>query len=109
MSLTFPLRRSLVVVIITIAFAAILALLSPAPSAAAQDHFRRAAVICQNGGGTFTKPGGNEIFACALPSPVLEGRFFDSLLHQCFGPLRGLTFGPRQGDLNTLVCLLRDL
>ena len=106
-SVTFPLRRSLVLVV-AIALVAIVALLSPALSAAKKhDPLTRAAAYCQNAGGTFNPaPGGVEIFACTFPQPApFEGRLFDSLLRICFGPVHNsLAFGMPPGDPNTLAC-----
>jgi hypothetical protein len=73
----------------------------------------RATSFCEQAGGTLTTPGlvlgVNRIFQCTFPSSInvsdiLGTRLIDhDLLRVCFGPARGVAFGPPQGE-NAVVC-----
>ncbi len=99
-------RRS---IIVAIAVATVVTLLTPTPAAAQrQGGIRRAADLCEQAGGTFTTLGSGEIFACTFPlsvnvndilnTPILLRR----LPHACFAA-GGSSFGPVFAE-NAVVC-----
>jgi len=103
--------RALVLVGVTAAAAALV--LSAPAMGRNQPWVGKATSLCEQAGGTLTTPGlvlgQNRIFQCTFPPSinVLDILGSPLLLHDlprvCFGPARGVAFGPPQGE-NAVVC-----